>query len=112
MAARIAELPPERAQAEAEKIIATEIGPRLVEFRNEMESARDKLFVDLVKRVVDWKVPAVIVANSFGIPLTAALAAMAALTVPSLVDYFVRKRDITRGNALTYLLGARALADR
>lgn len=111
LAARIAELPPERAQTEIEKVIRTEIGPRLIEFTHEMESARDRLLGDLVKRVADWKVPAVIVAHSFGIPLTAALGAMAALTVPSLVDFFVKSRDIKRRNALTYLLGVRSLAD-
>ena len=111
MAALLAELPPDRVQEAIAKTIATEIGPRLIAIMNEMKSARDRLFGDLLKRVAKWNVPALIVANVTGISLARTLGAMAALTVPPLVDYFAGRAEIMRGNAITYLLGARALAD-
>lgn len=43
-------------------IMATEIMPRVREYRNEMASVRDRMFGGLVKEVTHWRVPTLAVA--------------------------------------------------
>lgn len=42
------------------RLIATQVAPKVHDYQNEMKSARDKLFGDLVKNVAKWEVPAVL----------------------------------------------------
>jgi hypothetical protein len=108
LSSRLSDLPPERAVEEIPRIISTEVAPRLVEYRSEMKSARDHLFGDLVKKVATWQLPTVSIAYLADISIRSALAAMAAAivpAVPSVVDYFVKRADSKRRNAMTYLIG-------
>jgi hypothetical protein len=49
------------------KIIVTEVRPRLLQFRLDMASARDKLFGDLIKTVAKWQMPTMSLAYLAGL---------------------------------------------
>ena len=40
-----------------QKIIATDLLPKIKDYENEMASVRDKLFGDMLKSVVSWELP-------------------------------------------------------
>ncbi len=108
LAARITDIEPDKVEKEIPRIINEEIQPKLIEYRNEMKSARDVLFGDLIKRVVSWEMPTLSVAYLASLDLTSALAAFAgalAPAVPAVVDYFVKRRDVHRRNSMAYLIG-------
>lgn len=111
---RLLDVPPERVNAEAAKIIISEIRPRVLQLRNDMTSARDKMFGDLLKKVAKWEMPTLSIAYLASLSLPVALAAFASsLTpvVPDIVDYFVKRREIGRQNSLAYLVGISKLID-
>jgi hypothetical protein len=101
-----------------QKILATELVPRVREFENEMASVRDKLFADLVNRVVTWELPTVSAAyfTNLGhldglalfteaIKVAAVAYAGARAAVPALTEYVTSKRAIKRKHAVSYLVG-------
>jgi hypothetical protein len=111
-AAEIANVPIVDAAAEVQKIIAKELGPGLIEYRHAMESARDKLFGDLMKRIIGpINVSALSVAYvAQGWPgLLAAIAVGAMpIVVPPLIDFNAARRDAARKHSVSYLIGAAA----
>lgn len=106
-AARVTELEPSRVEKEIPKILDMELKPKLIQYQNEMKSVRDNLFGDLIKSVSRWEVPTMSAVYFAGINLSSALGAFAALTptIPPLVDYFLKRREVNRRNSVSYLIG-------
>lgn len=114
LAQRLLDIPSDRFDAEAAKLIVTDIRPRMLELRLEMASARDKLFGDLVKTVTKWEMPTVSLAYLASLSLPTAIAAFAgalAPVVPTVVDYYVQRRNLVRRNSLSYLVGVSKMLD-
>lgn len=102
-----------------EKIIATDLMPKLSEYENEMASIRDKLFGDLIKSVVKWELPTLSLGFLTKLTFTGALEAFvtsstlagaaavagARAATPHLVDYVTARRATTRKYAASYLVG-------
>ena len=108
LALRLSDLPPESLDNEVRKILLTEVKPKLRELHNEMASARDHLFGDLIKAVTKWELPTMSLAYMTSMNLATAIAAFAgalAPAVPPLVDYFNKRRELTRRNSMAYLVG-------
>lgn len=109
LSAIIADTSPEKVEALVASVIATEVAPRLVEYRNEMAATRDKLFGDLIKTVAKWELPSLSLAFVAGLSLSSALALSAAAAtpvVPAIVDYFQSRRNANRRYAMSYLIEA------
>jgi hypothetical protein len=101
-------LNPEKAESDLLRMINAEVAPRVVEYRREMKSARDKLFGDLIKKVVKWEFPSLSLAYLASLDFSGAIALFAsalAPAIPSVVDYYQRRRDISRRNSMAYLIG-------
>lgn len=117
LAEMLSDVDPATGAAEIPKLITKEIQPKLIEYRNEMISVRDKLWGDLIKNYVSsakWSVPAVLltqVSNSGLLHSLAAFAAIAQPAVPAVVDYFTQRRDTGRRNSMSYLVGVTNIAD-
>lgn len=110
LGARLDEMAPDAVKAELPRILASEIHPRVVQYRNEMISVRDRLFGGLVKEATSWRMPVVGVAflSPLSIPYAAALFAGAVLpAVPHVVEYFNGRKAAGRKHAMSYLLGLR-----
>jgi hypothetical protein len=56
-AAKITETDMAQPSDAIQKIIATELMPKLREYENEMSSARDRMFGDIIKSVTAWELP-------------------------------------------------------
>jgi len=110
MAAKLDELPIDQLQQRLPKLLATELEPRLVAYKNEMGSVRDKLFADLMKSVTDWKVPVLSLASmswmGFAGALTAFLSTAAPPAAKAVIDRNKGRRDAGRKHAVSYLVGA------
>lgn len=94
-------------QDEIAKVIATDLMPQLVEYKNEMCGIRDDLFSDLVKKIGVWEVPALSLAYLSNLGFAGAIALFASALAPAIhdvVDYFKDKRNIERRNAMTFLI--------
>ena len=61
-----------------QKIIATDLLPKIREYENEMVGVRDKLFGDAIKNVVAWEFPALSIGYVAHLGFTGALEAFAA----------------------------------
>jgi hypothetical protein len=109
LAAGIGDVEPARYEAEIGRLVATELAPKLVEYRNEMIDIRDALFGDLVKKVVAWEFPALSVAYFTDVGFWGAIAAFIGsglrATTPALVDYVKAHRAVKRKHAVSYLIG-------
>jgi hypothetical protein len=101
-----------------QKLLATELIPKVQEYENEMASVRDRLFADLVNRVVTWELPTVSAAyftnlgHIDGLALFAEAIKVAAVayagakaTVPTLTEYVTSKRAAKRRHSVSYLVG-------
>lgn len=105
---KLLDIPPQQLNAAAAKLILTDVRPRMLALRSEMALARDKLFGDLVKTVSKWEVPTISLAYLANLSLPTAIAAFAgalAPAVPAVVDYYVQRRSLVRGNSMAYLVG-------
>ncbi|MDM0041540.1 hypothetical protein QTH89_05190 [Variovorax sp. J22G21] len=114
LAQKLVDVPIERFGAEAARLIVSEVRPRMLELRSEMACARDKLFGDLLKTVTKWEVPTMSLAYFSSLSLPTALAAFAgalAPAVPSVVDYYVQRRNLARKNSMAYLVGVSKVLD-
>ncbi len=60
------------------KLIATELVPKMREYQNEMVSARDTLFGELIKGVTVWEFPALTLAHFTNLGITEGIAAFVA----------------------------------
>ena len=108
LSATIEETEPDRVCERIESLIKAEIAPKMLEYKNEMISVREKLFGDLIKTITTWQVPSLSLAYLTGLNLPTALAIFAAAAspvVPSVVDYFQGRRDAARKHAVSYLIG-------
>lgn len=108
LAARLADIDPEKAEREIPRIISTDVKPKLVAYRNELKSARDQVFGELIKKVTAWEMPTMSLAYLASLDLASAFAAFAAAlapAVPAVVDYFISRRELTRRNSMAYLIG-------
>lgn len=111
---RLLDVPPDKIGVEAAKLIVSEVRPRMLQLRHDMTGARDKLFGDLLKTVTKWEMPTLSVAYLASLSLPTAIAAFAsalAPAVPTVVDYFVQRRELVRQNSLAYLVGLSDLID-
>lgn len=91
-----------------QKIIATELAPKLHNYENEMISARDALFGGLIKGLATWNVPTLTVSYIAQLGYTGALLTFASAvrgTVPHIVDYVNARRSAGRKHAVSYLVG-------
>jgi hypothetical protein len=114
MSLRLREVAPDRISAETARLMLTDVQPRMDQLRRELEDARDKLFGDLFKNVTRWEVPTLSLSYIAGLSLPIALGAFAgALTpaIPAVVDYFVQRRAIVRGNSMAYMVGLSKLSE-
>lgn len=114
LAQRLLDIPADKFGAEAAKVFVTDVRPRMLELRQEMASARDKLFGDLVKTVSKWEFPTISLAYLASLNLPTAIAAFAgALTpaIPAVVDYYVQRRNLVRKNSMAYLVGVTKLLE-
>jgi hypothetical protein len=108
LAARIADIDPDKAEREIPMILNTDIKPKLVEYRMEMKAARDRVFGDLIKKVTRWEMPTISIACLANLDLASAIAVFTAAlgpAVPPVIDYFVKRADIKRRNSMAYLIG-------
>ena len=106
IAAAIEDIDISRLPEELPRILATEVKPKVVEYKNELKSARDRLFGGLVKSLVSWRLPTVSVAAIAGLGWPAAMAAFAgSVALPNLVDYYVARREARRSHAVSYVVG-------
>jgi hypothetical protein len=91
-----------------QKLMATEFTPKIISYRNEMQSIRDALFGDLVKTVVTWEVPTLSLAYLTDLGLVGAVGAFVAglrAVTPPIVDYVKARREIGRKHSISYLIG-------
>jgi hypothetical protein len=108
LSAEVAAMDPPSVESHLPRIIATQVAPRIVDYRNEMKTVRDKLFGDLMKQVAKWELPSISLAYLTNLDLPGALALFAAAlgpVIPTLVDYFQGRRKIARKNSMAYLVG-------
>ena len=88
-------------------IIASELTPKIREYQNDMRSIRDDLFADLIKKVTVWEMPSLSLAYlaNLGFAGSVALFASAlAPAIPAVIDYYKKKKDIERRNAMSFLI--------
>lgn len=109
VAAKLDDIDASKAEESIRKVIATELAPKVLEYRNEMASARDNLFGDIVKRIASVEVPALSLAYITGLGISGALGAFASATLraiaPEVIQYIKTKRRVARGHAVSYIIG-------
>lgn len=113
LSAEIDNMDPAIVESHLPHIIATQVAPRIVDYHNEMKTVRDKLFGDLIKKVTKWELPSISLAYLAKVDLASAMALFTAAlvpVVPTLVDYFQDRRQITRKNSMAYLIGVTSAA--
>ncbi|HYX71796.1 MAG TPA: hypothetical protein VE732_03425, partial [Nitrososphaera sp.] len=94
-----------------QKFIASEISPRLIDYRNEMKAVRDDMFASILKSIIKWEMPTLSLAYLGGLDYSKAIALFASALAPTahhIVDYVKTSRSIKRKNALSYLVGLSA----
>ncbi|MBN9597111.1 MAG: hypothetical protein J0G36_17375 [Afipia sp.] len=107
-AAKISEADLTNPNEAVQRIIASELAPKLKEYENEMSSARDVMFGDMIKGLAVWQVPTLSLSYIAQMGYFGALANFASAvraTVPSVVDYVKAKRSTKRKHAVSYLVG-------
>ncbi|MCH7915012.1 MAG: hypothetical protein IH856_18600 [Deltaproteobacteria bacterium] len=95
------------AHDEIARVIATDLTPKIVEYKIEMSAIRDNLFTDLLKKIGVWEVPSMYLAYLANLGLAGAIALFAsalAPAIPDVVDYFKDKRNLERRNAMAFLI--------
>ena len=112
-AAKMDDIDFDQARHSIPKLIAEELMPKVVEYKNEMESVRDTLFGSLVKNVATMPVPsaalAYFYAGNLGHAVLAFLGVAAPLVVPPVVAYVSGARATNRKHAMSYLVGVSRL---
>jgi len=91
-----------------QKIIATDLAPKVKEYENEMVTARDALFGNVVKDIAKWELPTLSLSYIANLGYAGALAMFAAgaqATIPHIVDFVKERRAATRKHAVSYFLG-------
>lgn len=112
IAAKIGDVDPENASLEIQRLVVTELAPAITEYHHEMQSARDRLFGDLIKRFTTYHVPALSVAYlHFGVSgaLLALVSGVSPVVGPPIVDFVRARNDAGRKHPVSYLIGARKI---
>jgi hypothetical protein len=104
LATSISDMDPDAVSRQLPVVLETEIKPRLRDYRDEMKAARDRLWGDLIKKTLTWNVPAVSLASLSVLSWPGAIALFASTVGPSVVDYYVERRKMTRTNSAAYLI--------
>jgi hypothetical protein len=107
--------PTDDLRARARTLLASELAAKMKAYRDELASVRDSLFGNLIKSVVDWKVPALAVGILYHQPLWAAAAVAGNATVAAVkgtADYWMSRRNTTRRHGTAYLVKLVDLAER
>ena len=114
IAADLDNLEPTDVRDQIRRLIASEVSPKFLEYRNAMVTARDDLFGDIVKRVVMWEVPTLSVAHFIGQNMTETIVEFALVALgtaaPPVVDFIKANRRIDRNSPLSYLIGLSKVA--
>ena len=108
LAVNIEDMDPGAVERLLPQIIHGEVKPRILEYRNELKSARDKMFGELIKKVANWNVPSISLVYLAGLSVPSAVALFAATlapTIPAVVDYYMARRALQRKNSAAYLVG-------
>jgi hypothetical protein len=108
LAVKIADMDPTTVERVLPQVIHGEFKPRILEYRNELKSVRDKMFGELIKKVATWNVPSISLAYLAGLSIPSAVALFAgtlAPAIPAVVDYYVARRALQRKNSAAYLVG-------
>ncbi len=108
VAAKIGEAELSHPAETIQAIIASELAPRIREYENEMASARDALFGNIVKGLARWELPTLSLSYVANLGFAGALAVFAAgaqATIPHIVDFVQARRDVTRKHAVSYFVG-------
>lgn len=108
LSVKIADMDPATIERALPQIIHGEFKPRILDYRNELKSVRDKMFGELVKKVSTLNVPSVSLAYLAGLSAPSALALFAASlapAIPAVVDYYIARRALARKNSAAYLVG-------
>jgi hypothetical protein len=99
----------DKAKARVLRILAKEIKPQMIKYRNEMVTVRDKLFSDLLKGILKIHVPALSIAYladaNFGNALITFVGSAAPAIAPPIIEYVRRTRAGQRKHAISYLVG-------
>lgn len=113
MAAKVDDLDPAEAAERIPRMIASELEPRILAYRNEMISIRDNMFRDMLKNITDVKVPALSFGAMHLLGFEAAVAAAATasgIVAKPAVDALAARRAAKRKHPVSYLIGARNLS--
>lgn len=89
------------------KLIATDVTPKIIEYKNEMCAIRDDLFAEIIKKVVKWEMPSLSLAYLANLGFAGAVALFVSAlmpAVPDVVDYFKEKKKIERKHAMAFLI--------
>jgi hypothetical protein len=100
---------PLNAENEIQRLVVTDIRPKIADYYRSLEAIRDKQFGELIKQVVTWEFPTLSIAQMAGASWSGMAAAFATALIPAaaphVVDYFVNSRDVKRKNSISYLIG-------
>ncbi len=83
MAASIAGVDEYLGTDEVAKVIATDLTPRIIQYRNDMAAIRDELFSDIIKMIAVWEVPSLSLAYLTNLGLAGAIAVFASALAPA-----------------------------
>ncbi len=95
-------------QEKIQKLISSEIKPKIIEYENEMIKIRDEMFANILKRIIKWEMPSLSLAYLSDLDfIKASILFLSALipAAPHLIDYIKDTRTINRKNSLAYLIG-------
>ena len=108
VAAKISDYDLNNPEDTIQKLITTDLLPKVSEYESELVSIMDKLFGDLIKGVVKLEFPTISIAYFANMGFAGAVTVFAAAVravVPHLVDYVSSSRAAVRKHAVCYLVG-------
>ena len=95
-------------QTELPRLMATEIAPEVQAYRSEMKAIADRMYGDILKRIVTWQVPTLALGILGNTNLIQAVGAFAGALVPALapavIDYVQARTQAKRTHAISYLV--------
>jgi hypothetical protein len=88
--------------------MATEIAPKIQEYRNEMQTVADRMFGDILKKIITWQVPTMLLGSMVSLNLIQAVTAFATALAPAVgsavIDYVQARTHARRRHAISYLV--------
>ena len=107
MAAELDQLTAEEIERGMPRTIAVKVTPRLLQYRNEMQSTAERLFGDALKMLARWELPALSLAYIAHLSVSDAIvlfASAASRNIPAVADFFQSRRETRRKHAIAYLV--------